>query len=166
MSLINPSDRQIEQRENEGIIILDLRGKLVLGPEDVALRQRLQQLRESGHLNVILNMNAVTEVDSSALGTLIFCSTKFREAGGRLVLLHLAPEHIELSNTVRLNTAFDIYPDELTAVNSFYPDRAVPHYDVLEFVEGAEREQHSAELDTKKTDDHDQTRRKSQQIPK
>jgi anti-sigma B factor antagonist len=128
-------DLQIDQRETEGIVILDLKGQLVLGPEDVALRQWLQMLRETGHLNVALNLKDVSDLDTSALGTLVYCATKFREAGGRLVLLNLSPSHTELSNTVRLNTTFDIYSDELAALNSFFPDRVVPHYDILEFVE-------------------------------
>jgi anti-sigma B factor antagonist len=132
---------QIDQRETEGIVILDLKGPLILGPEDVALRQRLQALRESGHLNVALNLRDVSDLDTSALGTLIFCSQKFRQAGGRLVLLNLSPSHTELSNTVKLNTVFDIYQDEVAAVNSFFPDRVVPRYDILEFVEELERRQ-------------------------
>ena len=147
LSLINPLSLQMEQRESEGIVILDLKGKLVLGAGDVSLRQRLQELREAGHLNVILNLKGVTEIDTSALGTLVFCSTKFQEAGGKLVLLNLTPKHTELSNAVKLSTAFEIYEDELSAVNSFFPDRVVPHYDVLEFVEGLEHERDAARTD-------------------
>ena len=29
------------------------------------------------------------------------------------------------------------------AVNSFFPDRAVPHYDILEFVQEEEQRRHS-----------------------
>lgn len=126
---------QIEQRENEGIVVLDLKGRLVLGPEDVALRQQLQALSEGASKNVALNLKDLSDFDTTALGTLVFSATKYREAGGRLVLFNLSPKHSELSNMVKLNTAFDIYPDEVSAVNSFFPDRAVQHYDILEFVE-------------------------------
>jgi hypothetical protein len=88
---------------------------------------------------VALNLKEVSEIDTTALGTLVFCATKFREARGRLALFNLSPKHSELSNVVKLNSAFEIYPDEVAAVNSFFPDRAVQHYDILEFVE--EREQ-------------------------
>jgi anti-sigma B factor antagonist len=130
---------QIEQRESEGIVILDLKGRLVLGPEDVALRQRVQELCEAGHTNVALNLKEVSGIDTTALGTLVFCATKFQEAGGRLVLFNLSASHSDLSNVMKLNTTFEIYPDQVAAVNSFFPDRAVRQYDILEFVE--EREQ-------------------------
>jgi anti-sigma B factor antagonist len=141
---------QIEQRENEGIVILDLKGRLALGPADVALRQQLQAFPEGGSTNVALNFKEVSEMDTTALGTLVFCATKFREAGGRLVIFNLSPKHSELSNMVKLNTAFDIYPDEVGAVNSFFPDRAVQHYDILEFVEELEQKRPKDDVETGK----------------
>jgi anti-sigma B factor antagonist len=141
---------QIEQRENEGIVILDLKGRLVLGPEDVALRQQVQELCEAGHTNVGLNLKEVSEIDSTALGTLVFCATRLREAGGRLVLFNLSPSHSDLSNVMKLNTTFEIYPDQVAAVNSFFPDRAVRHYDILEFVEEREQKQPGDEVEAPK----------------
>jgi anti-sigma B factor antagonist len=156
---------QIEQREAEGIVILDLKGRLVLGPGDVALRQRLQVLRDAGSVKVALNLKEVSEMDTTALGTLIFSSMKFRESGGRLVLLNLSPAHTELSNTVKLNTAFEIYRDEITALNSFFPDRVVPHYDILEFVEELEQKRHDADLEAGKKH-NGQASRESQELPR
>lgn len=165
---INQSERnldlQIDQRESDGIVILDLKGRLVLGPEDAALRQRLQALRDAGQVNVALNLKHVRDMDTGALGTLINSASRFREAGGRMVLLNLSPSHTELSNAVRLNTAFDIYPDEVAAVNSFYPDRVVPPYDILEFVEELERRQAPDSEAGKKHNAQD--KRDSQEIPK
>jgi anti-sigma B factor antagonist len=141
---------QIEQRENEGIVILDLKGRLVLGPEDAALRQRLQELREGGHANVALNLKDLSDLDTTALGTLVFSATKSRQAGGRLVIFNLSPSHSQLSNVVKLNTAFEMYPDENAALNSFFPDRAVRHYDILEFVEELDQKRHSDDVETGK----------------
>ncbi len=132
-------DLQIEQRENAGIVILDLKGRLVLGEEDLALRQHLQSLLESGKRRVVLNLKEVSDIDTSALGTLIYRALKFRDAGGRLVLLNLSPSHTKLSNALKLNTAFETYQEEHVAVNSFFPERAVPQYDILDFVEELEQ---------------------------
>lgn len=141
---------KIEERENEGIVVLDLKGRLVLGPEDVALRQQLQALSEGASKNVALNLKAVSEIDTTALGTLVYCATKFREAGGRLVLFNLSPSHSQLSNVVELNTAFEMYPDEIAAVNSFFPDRAVRHYDILKFVEDLEQKRSGDDVEAGK----------------
>ncbi len=160
---------QINQRENEGIVILDLKGRLILGPEDVALRQRLQALREAGSTSVSLNLKDVSDIDSTALGTIIFCATKFQEAGGRLALFNLSPSHSALSDAVKLNTAFEIYPDEVSALNSFFPDRAIQHYDILEFVEELGQKQHASDIEPGKKlerEPNGQSRGESQKVPK
>jgi anti-sigma B factor antagonist len=127
----------IQQRENEGIIVLDLKGRLVLGPEDSALRQRLQALAESH--NVIVNLKDVSDIDSTGLGTLVNSALRFREAGGKLVLLNLNDAKGRLPAILKLNTVFETYQDEVAAVNSFFPDRKVPRYDILDFVEEQEQ---------------------------
>jgi anti-sigma B factor antagonist len=120
---------KIEQRENQGIFILDLKGRLVLGEEDLALRQQL-----TGHRHVILNLKDVSSIDTSALGTIVFFAQRFREAGGKLALLHLSDSQARLPEMLKLNTVLDIYEDEVDAVNSFFPERVVPRYDILDFV--------------------------------
>ncbi len=128
---------QIEQREQEKIVILDLKGPLVLGDEDVSLLQRLLILLESRRPKVILNFKDVSSVDETGLNTLSFCATRFHDAGGRLVLLNLGQSHADI----------DTYQLEADAVNSFFPDRVVPRYDILEFVKEQQqlRDQSSAE---------------------
>ena len=159
-------DLRIEQREREGIVILDLKGRLVLGQEDIALRQRLQALRDAGQANVALNLKGVSDMDTTALGTLVFCSMKFRDAGGRLVLFNLSPSHSQLSNLVKLNTAFEMYPSEVDALNSFFPERVVPHYDILEFVEELEQQRQAADLKSDGKNRNGKAKRESQKISK
>jgi anti-sigma B factor antagonist len=133
--LFEGSNLEVKQRERDGVVILDLEGRLIQGDGDGALRQRFLTLLEPGPRKLILNLKSVTEIDTTGLGTLEFCAEKFREAGGRSVLLNLDPAHTELSEVFELSSTFETYKDEVEAVNSFFPDRAVPHYDILEFVE-------------------------------
>jgi anti-anti-sigma factor len=128
---------EIQERENEGILVLDLKGRLVLGPEDSALRQRLQALAELQ--NVIVNLKDVSDIDSTGLGTLVNSALRFREAGGKLVLLNLNDSKGRLPDILKLNTVFETYQEEVAAVNSFFPDRTIARYDILEFVEEQEQ---------------------------
>ena len=130
----------IDRREREGIPILDLKGRLVLGSADSSLRQKILSLYESGTRSVIVNLRQVTDIDTGALGTLIFWANRFRDVGGKMVLLNVTPSHTRLSDVLKLNTVFESYQDEQDAVNSFFPDRAVQRYDILEFVEGREKQ--------------------------
>jgi anti-sigma B factor antagonist len=125
---------QIEQRERERVVILDLKGCLVLGEEDLSVLQRLLLLLDSRHRQVILNLTEVSHIDQSGLDTVAFCATRFHDVGGRLVLLDLGQSHAEVSDISKLGTVSETYQEETEAVNSFFPDRVVPRYDILEFV--------------------------------
>jgi hypothetical protein len=53
-----------------------------------------------------------------------------------MVLYNIAHSHGKVYEMARLETAIEIYRDELDAINSFFPDRKVIRYDILEYVEG------------------------------
>lgn len=124
---------EIHQREKEGILILDLRGRLVLGREDIEFRRCLQSLLAAGKKNLILDLQGLSRIDTAGLGSLLFCAEKFQMAGGRVVLLHGI--EADLASALKMDTALQTYADESSAVNSFFLDRGVAHYDILEFVE-------------------------------
>jgi anti-sigma B factor antagonist len=126
---------EIQQREKEGITVLDLHGRLVLGPEDVLLRDRILALLDQSVPNAILNLKEVSHIDTAALGTLVFGTEKFRTVGGKLVLTGLNPHHVSAADVLKLDTELEMYPDEQDAVNSFFPERAVPRYDLLQLVQ-------------------------------
>ncbi|HEY4359965.1 MAG TPA: STAS domain-containing protein [Bryobacteraceae bacterium] len=134
-------DMEIHPRVRDGITVLDLRGSLTMGPSEAAFRQAILALANAGDVNVILNCEAVGEIDEDGLGTLIFCSAELRKARGGLKLFAVKPAHITLIVLARLAGAFEIFADEQDAVNSFFPDRAVRKYDVLEFVKNEEEEE-------------------------
>jgi anti-sigma B factor antagonist len=127
---------EIQQREKEGITILDLQGRIVLGPEDLMLRERILSLVAQGIHDLILNMKNVAKIDTAALGTLVFCTEKCRASGGKLVLADLPPDHVKAADALKLDSELEMYPQEQDAVNSFFPERAVPRYDLLQLVQG------------------------------
>jgi anti-sigma B factor antagonist len=124
----------IEQREHEGVRILDLKGQLTMGPEDQEFRTAIQGNVRAGAIKIILNFEQLKKLDSVGLGTLVFCHVTLRRAGGKLALFGLSQTHMELLVLAKLETVFDAFGSEQDAVNSFFPDRAVRHYDILEFV--------------------------------
>jgi anti-sigma B factor antagonist len=127
----------IKLREREGIAILDLNGKLTLGLENEHLRENLLNLLDAGTKKVIVNFQDLSAIDNTGLGTVTFCSVKFRDAGGKLTLLNFPPALGTLSEFLRLNLLFEIHQREVDAVNSFFERRVRVRYDILEFVEYA-----------------------------
>src|SRR5271154_4640240 len=82
---------EIQEREIEGITILDLQGQLVLGPENLSIRERIFWLLSQGIERVILNFKKISVIDMAGLGTLAVCAEAFRVAGGKLVLANFNP---------------------------------------------------------------------------
>jgi anti-sigma B factor antagonist len=74
---------------------------------------------------------------------LIVGHSAMREAGGSMKLLHLSKRHLELMVISKLTTVFEIFDDEQQAINSFYSDREIRRFDILEFVKSQEGEKSS-----------------------
>jgi anti-sigma B factor antagonist len=126
---------EITSRDVEGIRILDLKGRLTLGQEDLAFRAELDRLVKAGNLRVALNFSDLHKLDTTGLGTLLFALAKLQKAGGKLAIFELKTTHIELLTEARLETVFEVFHDEEDAIDSFFPGRAVSRFDILEFVE-------------------------------
>ena len=132
---------EIHQRDREGITILDMKGRITLGKEATALREACVELAAAGVLNVVLNLEHIDFIDSTGLGALVICATSARKKGGNVKLVNLSKRNIELLVMTRLATAFETFNDEQDAVNSFYPDRKVKTFDILEFVQKLKQEE-------------------------
>ncbi len=124
----------IQQRQREGIIILDLNGRITLGSEATAFRSAVQKLADSGTGNIILNMEKVDYIDSTGLGAMVICASNVKKASGVVRLLNLNKRNIELLVMTKLSTIFEVFTDEQDAINSFFPDREIKKFDILSFV--------------------------------
>jgi anti-sigma B factor antagonist len=131
----------IQQREREGVTILDLKGRVTVGPEATALREKVAALRDAGTAKTVLNLEHVDYIDSTGLGALVIVATTARKNGGNVKLLNLNRRNIELLVMTKLATVFEIFNDEQDAVNSYYPDRKIKTFDLLNFVQQMKKEE-------------------------
>ena len=122
-------------RENEGITILDLSGRLVVSESLNDLRECVRRLLAEGHTRIVANLAGVDYIDSTGLGTLVICYTTLQKANGALKLENLNRRNIELLLLTKLSTVFELFNDEQSAVNSFFPEREIKHFDILSFVQ-------------------------------
>jgi anti-sigma B factor antagonist len=120
------------------VTILDLSGRLTQGPEVTALRERFNELEKEQVKNVILNFKQVDYIDSTGLGVLVAIHSQMEKAGDTVRLLGLSKRGAELMILTKLTTVFQIFDEEQAAINSFFPDREVKHFDILEFVQSQE----------------------------
>ena len=125
----------LSERIKEGIVILDAKGQMVAGESADRLRERLKAMAEAGPANVILNLAHVDYIDSSGLGALVMSFSALRKKEGTLKLLNLTRRNVELLVLTKLETVFEVYDDEQSAVNSFFPNREIKRFDILAFLQ-------------------------------
>jgi anti-sigma B factor antagonist len=105
----------------DGVTIVDLGGRIVLGEGSDGLRDLVHSLIKEGNKKILLNLRDVDYVDSSGLGELVNALTSMRGKGGELKLLNLTKRVQSLLRITKLYTVFDITADEATSVRSFSP---------------------------------------------
>lgn len=113
------SNLTISERKKEDVVILDLKGKIKLGDENINLHQALRKLADNGEKKVLLNLAEVTNIDSSGLGELVAGYTSLEKDGGEMKLLHLTDHVAELMMITKLLTVFDVFDNEEIALTSF-----------------------------------------------
>ncbi len=106
--------------ETNGVTILNLSGRLTLGEGTRLFRQLMQDALSLGKVRLVLNMSEIYHIDSTGLGELVSANTSFRSNGGALKLMKLSGRAQALLGMTRLYTIFEIYPDEESAVQSFF----------------------------------------------
>jgi len=130
----------ITSREKESVTILDLKGRITVGEEVAHVRGAISSALEAGSKQIILNLEHVDYIDSTGLGSLVICFTRMQRGGGVMKLLNLNRRNIELLILTKLTTVFELFNDEQDAVNSFFPDRKIKKFDILEFVQNQEED--------------------------
>jgi anti-sigma B factor antagonist len=110
---------KIDERAVDGVTILDLQGKMLIGEGDELLREKINQLVENGTEKIVLNLAEVPYVDSAGLGEIVRCYTTVSRKNGKLKLLHLTKRIHDLLSITKLLTVFETYDTEEEAVKSF-----------------------------------------------
>ena len=106
----------VTTRHREGVTVLDLEGRLTVGLGDIALRQAVNEALEAGSEILLLNLAAVTRLDSSGIGELVSSFTTVTNTGGKLALENMPAEVCAAAHSTFLDDVFDIYEDENEAI--------------------------------------------------
>ena len=110
---------KISQREVDGVTVVALDGRIVLGEESNALREKIKSLLAEGKKKIVLNMDNITFIDSAGLGTLVASHHTAKKDGASLRLCHLGSKFQEVLQITKLLTVFDVSNTEAEAVASF-----------------------------------------------
>jgi anti-sigma B factor antagonist len=120
----------IAKREREGIVLIDLQGRITAGDEAFAFRAAIESATASARAKMILNMQGIDYVDSTGLGSMAICAARVRKADGTVKLLHVNRRNVELLMMTKMDSIFELFDDENDAVNSFFAGREIKRFDI------------------------------------
>jgi len=103
----------------DGVDVLDIEGRIVLGEESNAFREKVKSLLAAGKKKIVLNLAQVSYIDSAGLGTLVATFHSARSQGATLKLTNLGTKFKEVLQVTKLMTVFDTYDTEAAAIASF-----------------------------------------------
>jgi len=101
---------KLRQKElNGGVILFELEGNIVGGPDAMTLNDEVHKLISGGTKKFIVDMKSVEHINSSGLGILIASLNAVRQAGGDLKIANASPRVLDLLKITKLNQIFESY---------------------------------------------------------
>jgi anti-sigma B factor antagonist len=108
----------IREREIGSVVVLDVSGQIGVN-DDARLKDEINSLLLQGRRQLVINLAAVSHIDSTGLGQLVSSHVTVTMRGGQIKLANLTARVHDLLTTCRLSTVFDVFDSEADAVRSF-----------------------------------------------
>ncbi len=109
----------INERRVGEVTILDLKGRLRVGGNTVALHRSIRCLVLEKKILILLNLAGVTFIDSCGLGELVASQVSVKNHDGQIKLVGLTESLRQLLTVTRLLPVFDVYDNEADAIENF-----------------------------------------------
>jgi anti-anti-sigma factor len=110
---------EINVRDSGGLSVLEVHGRLTIGESSEQLHDALKSVIANGARKVIVILNAVPQIDSSGISTLVRISIRLAKQGGTLRLV-CGPGRVRDALTVtRLVEAIPTFETEASALVNF-----------------------------------------------
>jgi len=109
----------IDINENDGIVIITVKGNLMGGQETLDVHEKVKELTEAGKKKFVIDLSKVKWMNSSGLGTMMGCLTSIKNASGELKICGVTEKVKSLFMITKLITLFEAHDSVEDAVNSF-----------------------------------------------
>ncbi|MEN8152560.1 MAG: STAS domain-containing protein [Acidobacteriota bacterium] len=110
---------KIEKRKNGEVVVLDIKGKILLGEGIDELRKTIDTVLEENETKLLLNFESVPYLDSTGLGEVVRSYTSVKNKGGVVKIVNLTNKVKDLLSVTKLITVFETFEDEEKAIDSF-----------------------------------------------
>ena len=113
------SKLEIADRLVGDVLVLTLSGQMLLDDGDLVFGRRIDDFISRGIVKIVVDLGAVTYIDSSGVGMMAAKLKHVRERGGDIRLLHLTSRGQKLLGMLKILLVFETFDDETAAVRSF-----------------------------------------------
>jgi anti-sigma B factor antagonist len=110
---------KLSTREIEDVIVIELDGNVLGGPDATALNNEVHRFIEKRKKKIVLDLSRVQTMNSSGLGMLIAALTAIRNAGGDLLIAAASKKIESLLVITKLATVFELFPSVKNAIAAF-----------------------------------------------
>jgi anti-sigma B factor antagonist len=110
---------KVDVRHVDDVIIIDLKGRLVLGVGDELLREVINTIIAEDWKKILLNLAEVTVMDSSGIGEVVSGWKLARRFGANLKLLRPGDTLRHTLHLTQILPLLEVFEDEAEAVKSF-----------------------------------------------
>ncbi|MFH1679753.1 MAG: STAS domain-containing protein [Candidatus Eisenbacteria bacterium] len=110
---------KLNRRERDGVVVLDIEGKILGGEESEILRLEFDRAVREKTPALLLNLQGVPWLNSSGLGVLLSGYLRLKGEGGEAKFLHPQERVRGILKTTKLIHVLEVFDDEEKAVRSF-----------------------------------------------
>ena len=109
----------ITERTSGDVTIIDMEGRVTLDEGADDFRELTRRVIREGRLKLVINLEKVPYIDSTALGEIIRTYTSVIRHNGSVKLLNVSSHVHQLLVITNLLSVFDLFDSEDDAVKSF-----------------------------------------------
>ncbi|MFH0988467.1 MAG: STAS domain-containing protein [bacterium] len=112
------SEFKVNQRDGEGVSVIDLRGYLDAhtAPD---LESAFQKLLKDQRFNIVVNCKDLSYISSAGLGVFMAYIEDVRKHKGDIKLSNMSPKVYNVFDLLGFPILYEIYKDEQEAINKF-----------------------------------------------
>ena len=110
---------KLTDREQNGVVILEPKGKIMGGPDASLLNEKLHDCIERNLNKIVIDLGRVDWMNSTGLGILISSYTTLRNNNGELKLANVTDKIHSLLTITKLVKVFEAFDSVDDAVKSF-----------------------------------------------
>jgi anti-sigma B factor antagonist len=110
---------KIQEKKIGSVLILSLEGEIMGGNETKPLQDLIYKAIREGNPFIVMDMQKVSWINSSGLGSLMACLTTLRGSGGDLRLIHVSDRVRRPIEITRLDQVLQMFGSLEDALKNF-----------------------------------------------